>query len=210
MSITLILGPMFSGKTTELIRLIDRERIARRSCLIICWSKDDRFTTDNVIVTHTGYRYDKVLVERRPEITDEFVDKIISDKKISVLAIEEGQFFMNIHTVCDRFANAGIKVIVSALDGNFLQKPFGNIYQLVPLSEHVVKLNAICINCKSEAAFTARLSKETDEVVVGAEDKYVAVCRMCKKNLDSLIHTHFFSFLSKDDSNHAIITTDSR
>lgn len=180
MSINLIIGPMFSGKTTELIRLVDRERIALRSCIIIRWSNDNRYTTENIVITHSGYQYDKVKIIKLQEINDEFIKWIISEK-IDVVGIEEGQFFSNIHLVCDQLANAGIKVIVSALDGNFMQKPFGNIHLLMPLSENITKLHAICINCKKEAAFTIRLSKETDEIIVGAGDKYVSVCRECKK-----------------------------
>jgi len=105
------------------------------------------------------------------------------------------------------------------------------------MSETVIKLNAICINCKSEAAFTARISNETTEVVVGAEDKYVAVCRQCKgpsdrmrsadtllalptmshtrdptfgkRNLDSLRSKHFFSSNPKDlsNTNDAVVTS---
>jgi len=114
MSITLILGPMFSGKTTELIRLVDRERIAKRSCMIICWSNDNRFTTENAVVTHIGFKYDQVPAVRCSELSDEFVESMISGGKISVVGIEEGQFFQNIHVACDRLADAGIKVIVSA------------------------------------------------------------------------------------------------
>lgn len=76
-------------------------------------------------------------------------------------------------------ANAGKTVIVAALDGTFQRKAFGVILNLVPLAESVVKLNAVCMGCFREAAYTKRLGTEKEVEVIGGADKYHAVCRLC-------------------------------
>lgn len=76
-------------------------------------------------------------------------------------------------------ANAGKTVIVAALDGTFQRKAFGNILNLVPLAESVVKLTAVCMECFREAAYTKRLGVEKEVEVIGGADKYHAVCRLC-------------------------------
>lgn len=76
-------------------------------------------------------------------------------------------------------ANRGKIVIVAALDGTFQRKPFGKVLNLVPLSESVIKLSAVCVLCQDDAAFSVRLSNETAVEVIGGADKYIAVCRTC-------------------------------
>ena len=97
----------------------------------------------------------------------------------SVLAIDEGQFFPDLADMCDRWASQGKSVIVAALDGTFQREPFPVIMALIPRAEEVIKLTAICVGCGADAAFSRRLSDETDVEVIGGADKYVAMCRAC-------------------------------
>lgn len=97
----------------------------------------------------------------------------------SVIGIDEGQFFPDLVRFCDSMASAGKIVIVAALDGTFQRKPFGHVLELVPLSESVVKLSAVCMVCFADAAFSKRLGSETAEKVIGGAEKYIAVCRSC-------------------------------
>jgi hypothetical protein len=76
-------------------------------------------------------------------------------------------------------AAQGKIVVVSALDGTFQRKPFGDILHLVPLAESVTKLNAVCMLCHSTASFSARISGETDVKLIGGSDHYISVCRRC-------------------------------
>jgi len=76
-------------------------------------------------------------------------------------------------------ANKGKVVLIAALDGTFQRKPFPNILELVPLAENVTKLNAVCMSCFGEAAFSKRTSEEDSLEVIGGADKYMAVCRGC-------------------------------
>ncbi|XP_029355011.1 thymidine kinase, cytosolic isoform X2 [Echeneis naucrates] len=103
--------------------------------------------------------------------------------KASVIGIDEGQFFPDTVEFCEEMANLGKTVIVAALDATFQRKPFGNILNLVPLAESVVKLHAVCMQCYKEAAYTKRLGAEQELEVIGGADKYQAVCRRCYGDL---------------------------
>jgi len=96
-----------------------------------------------------------------------------------VIGIDEGQFFPDLVDFCERMADLGKKVIVAALDGTFQRKKFGDVCELISLCEEVHKLNAICMICSEEAAFSKRLTTETDVQLIGGSDKYIAVCRKC-------------------------------
>ncbi|KAL7989528.1 hypothetical protein Chor_012194 [Crotalus horridus] len=151
--IQVIFGPMFSGKSTELMRRVRRFQIAQYKCLLIKYAKDTRYCV-NGVSTH-----DRVKLH-----------------------------FPDIVEFCETMANAGKTVIVAALDGTFQRRAFGNILQLVPLAESVVKLNAVCMECFHEASYTKRLGTEKEVEVIGGADKYHSVCRGCYfKNRQHLV-----------------------
>ncbi|XP_054449121.1 thymidine kinase, cytosolic [Pteronotus mesoamericanus] len=168
--IQVILGPMFSGKSTELMRRVQRFQIAQYKCLVIKYAKDTRYS--NMFSTH-----DRSTMEALPacllrDVTQEALG-------VDVIGIDEGQFFPDIVEFSEAMANEGKTVIVAALDGTFQRKAFGAILNLVPLAESVVKLNAVCMECFREAAYTKRLGMEKEVEVIGGKDKYHAVCRLC-------------------------------
>ncbi|XP_025081411.1 thymidine kinase, cytosolic-like [Pomacea canaliculata] len=169
--IELIIGPMFSGKTTELIRRLKRYRVAQYGCLIVKYAGDTRYT-DNGVATHDR--------QTLPAISTKTLAPIFSDAlTYDVIGIDEGQFFTDVVSFSDQLANEGKIVIVAALDGTFQKKAFGDILNLVPVAENVTKLSAICAICYQSAAFTRRKTKENEVEVIGGGDKYVAVCRTC-------------------------------
>ncbi|XP_026885292.2 LOW QUALITY PROTEIN: thymidine kinase, cytosolic [Electrophorus electricus] len=169
--IQVIFGPMFSGKSTELMRRVRRFQIAQYCCLVIKYAKDTRYS-DKGMSTHDRNTMDAVpatcLRDVRPVALE-----------ACVIGIDEGQFFPDIVEFSEEMANLGKTVIVAALDGTFQRKPFGSILNLVPLAESVVKLNAVCMQCFKEAAYTKRLGTEKEVEVIGGADKYHAVCRAC-------------------------------
>eukprot|EP00055_Hartaetosiga_balthica_P007150 m.24196 g.24196 ORF g.24196 m.24196 type:complete len:231 (-) comp5628_c0_seq1:360-1052(-) len=170
-SIHLIFGPMFSGKSTELIRRMKRYSIADHDCVVIKYSKDTRY--GDGVRTHDSQHLSAVACSKLEEIMDSLDD-------IDVIGIDEGQFFPDVVSFSETMANLGKHVIIAALDGTFQRKPFNNILELVPLAEKVVKLNAVCMQCKNEeAAFSKRIGAETEVEVIGGTDKYLAVCREC-------------------------------
>ncbi|XP_027706021.1 thymidine kinase, cytosolic isoform X1 [Vombatus ursinus] len=168
--IQVILGPMFSGKSTELMRRVRRFQIAQYKCLVIKYAKDTRYGKS--FSTH-----DRNIMEALPAclLRDVAQDALA----VTVIGIDEGQFFPDIVEFSENMANAGKTVIVAALDGTFQRKPFGNILNLVPLAESVVKLTAVCMECFREAAYTKRLGVEKEVEVIGGADKYHSVCRLC-------------------------------
>nr|XP_054312648.1 thymidine kinase, cytosolic isoform X2 [Pongo pygmaeus] len=168
--IQVILGPMFSGKSTELMRRVRRFQIAQYKCLVIKYAKDTRYSSS--FCTH-----DRNTMEALPACL--LRDVAQEALGVTVIGIDEGQFFPDIVEFCEAMANAGKTVIVAALDGTFQRKPFGAILNLVPLAESVVKLTAVCMECFREAAYTKRLGTEKEVEVIGGADKYHSVCRLC-------------------------------
>lgn len=90
-----------------------------------------------------------------------------------------GHFYPDIVDFCETYANLGKTVVVAALDGTYERKPFGKILELLPLSESVLKLNAVCTQCADIASFSKRISKNTELEIIGGSDLYKAVCRKC-------------------------------
>ena len=97
------------------------------------------------------------------------------------MAIDEGQFFPDIVEFSEEMADLGINVLVAALDGTFQRKPFGNIINLLPIAEKVTKLTAVCVYCSKEAAFTKRVVESQEVELIGGEEEYKPVCRLCFK-----------------------------
>lgn len=173
MSLELIFGPMFSGKTTELIRRVERHQIAKRKCAFVKHTIDTRYS-ENRIIAHSGR-------ERMSTFVQASFDTLTLNNlmEYDVIAIDEGQFFPDIVESCEFLANKGKIIIVAALDGTFHRKPFGRILELVPLAESIVKLNSVCMRCFRDAAFTKRLGSEQQDIDIGGAEKYSAVCRNC-------------------------------
>jgi thymidine kinase len=170
--IELVCGPMFSGKTEELIRRLRRAQIARQRVSIFKPVIDKRYS-DEHIVSHSRQQIESVLVERPRDILDKAYES-------QVLGIDEAQFFdETIVEVCRRLARSGKRVIVAGLDKDFRGLPFGPMPLLITEAEYVMKVLSICVRCGNPANFTQRLSADREQVVVGETDKYEARCRNC-------------------------------
>ena len=172
--IQVIIGPMWSGKSSELLRRYRLYQL-KYKCCIIKHSIDDRYSNDNTVVTHDQFKCNNNVIQSNDDINSCF--DIASTYQ--VVCIDEGQFFKHLVKFCDNLANNGATVIVAGLDGDFNRQPFGEILQLIPLAERVTKLSAICDyeNCKKNASFTHRTLTTEEIVVVGGSDKYKAYCR---------------------------------
>ncbi|XP_026077737.1 thymidine kinase, cytosolic-like [Carassius auratus] len=180
--IQVIFGPMFSGKSTELMRRVRRFQVAQYSCLLIKYAKDTRYSQTGM-ATHDMSTMEAVPASRLRDVQS-------LSLQACVIGIDEGQFFPDTVEFCEEMANMGKTIIVAALDGTFQRKPFGNILNLVPLAESVVKLNAVCMQCYKEAAYTKRLGAEQEVEVIGGTDKYHAVCRACYGGLMACKENH--------------------
>ena len=162
---------MFSGKSTELIRRLKRYQIANYHCLIVKYANDVRYDQES-IATHDKQKLKAVSVSKLSDLKVNFDD-------FDVIGVDEGQFFPDVLEFSETMANAGKSVIIAALDGTFQRKPFENVINLIPLAEHVVKLNAVCMVCFGEGSYTKRISADQEVEVIGGADKYMATCRTC-------------------------------
>jgi thymidine kinase len=179
--IELICGPMFSGKSTELIRLVDRLTIAGEQCVIFKPKIDNRYTPDKVC-THSKIERGCVVIREPSEI----VDYLKMHRDISVVAVDEAQFFDNeITKVLESISNAGYDVLIAGLDKNFRGEPFGPMQELICLAEYVHKLTAVCNVCGNDASYTQRIINgqpadyNSPTILVGEKDTYQARCREC-------------------------------
>jgi len=167
----LIVGPMFSGKTSELLRRIRRFGYAKMSTLLVKFAADKRYS-DTCISTHDKLMIKAVSASKLTEIGEKY-------KSFDVIGIDEGQFFDDIVEFATKAAEEGKIVIVAALDGTFERKPFGRIYELFSQAESIDKLTAVCKGCGSDASFSRRLSASKETVAIGGADMYIPVCRQC-------------------------------
>ncbi|MBU0741033.1 thymidine kinase [bacterium] len=171
--IEVICGPMFSGKSEELIRRIRRAQIARQRIQLFKPNIDDRYS-EHEIVTHSQQRLPSTPVASSPDILECLHDKT------EVVGIDEAQFFDDdITEVCNKLANLGKRVIVAGLDMDFRGEPFEPIPRLMAIAEYVTKQLAICVRCGNPANHTQRLTDNTQKIVVGTQGTYEARCRQC-------------------------------
>ena len=171
--IEVICGPMFSGKTEELIRRIRRAEIAKQSVQVFKPEIDARYSKSD-IVSHSAQRALASAVASSSRIVE------LLQPESQVIGIDEAQFFDGkLVSVVEHLAGEGKRVIVAGLDTDFRVQPFEPIPALMATADYVTKLLAICIQCGDPANRTQRLQGGTNRVEVGAQDRYEARCRRC-------------------------------
>jgi thymidine kinase len=171
--IEVICGPMFSGKSEELIRRVTRSRIARVPVQTFKPSLDIRFS-DGEVVSHSLMKMDAIPVSGSDELL-----RAVDDATL-VVGVDEGQFFdLGLVDVAERLADAGKQVIVAGLDTDYMRRPFEPIPTLSGRAEFVTKMLAVCHRCGGPGLFTQRIVRSDDLVVLGAEGSYEARCRAC-------------------------------
>jgi len=169
--IEIICGPMFSGKSEELIKRLRRAQIAKRRVQIFKHGIDARYDATS-IVSHSQMSLPGVAISDINEVLD------LVDDRTELVAIDEAQFFSeDIVSVTNKLANQGKRVIVAGLDLDYKGNPFGPMPKLMCAAEYVSKQLAICMSCGDPANFTQRLTAATEQVVVGAAEIYEARCR---------------------------------
>ena len=186
-SLKIILGCMYSGKTSQLIRDINKWKSIDINALVINYAGDNRYSNDNFMYSHDKVKTECVKIQELNEIKSEILDKF------SVIIINEAQFFQDLETNVIKWCEELNKhVIVSGLDGDFKRKPFGQILNLIPLADEIIKIKALCNLCKdgTSALFSWRLTSEKEQTVIG-NTNYIPVCRkhyceLSKTNILSL------------------------
>lgn len=171
--IEVVCGPMFSGKTEELIRRLKLAQIAKQKVEIFKPALDTRYSAEH-IASHNDQRFTCTPVPDAGRILEQVGDHT------RVVGVDEAQFFdRSIVAVCQKLANRGLRVIVAGLDQDYLGRPFGPMPELLAVAESILKLKAVCMVCGGLASRSQRLTRETSQVVVGALDHYEARCRAC-------------------------------
>lgn len=170
--IEVICGSMFSGKTEELIRRLNRAAIAKQHVEIFKPSTDVRYHEED-IVSHSRQRIPSTPVDSSQAILD-------LAGSCEVVGIDEAQFFdADLPNVVTQLANEGKRVILAGLDMDSQGRPFGPMPTLMSLAEYVTKVHAICVQCGDVAHYSYRKVANEDQVLLGEKDSYEARCRAC-------------------------------
>lgn len=171
----MIMGCMFSGKSTELLRRIRMHRLLGQSVLVVKHSSDKRYGNGLQVVSHdqeseSAYNTEKLMI-----VTEEDLYK-----SAHVICIDEGQFFEDIEAFVQIAVDLdGKHVIVSCLDGTFERKPFPSIVNLMAQADDYMKLKALCTVCKdgTPACFSKRITDDKSVKLIGGAEAYMCVCR---------------------------------
>ena len=181
----LIIGNMFSGKSTELIRRINKEKSINKKVLVINYFHDNRYS-NNSISTHDNGKIRCLKLEKLEEISQDIINNF------DTFFIDEGQFFLDLYVIVSKLVDIHKKhIIVSGLDGDYNRNMFGQIIKLIPICDTVDKLTAYCSKCSNgnSAPFTKKCNSTGNNstgnnstgnnsvVEIGGSEKYIPVCR---------------------------------
>jgi len=168
-----ICGPMFSGKSEELIRRLRRAQIAKQRVQVFKAQLDDRYSSSH-IVSHSEQTLEAMIVGSSEELLRRL------DDRVEVVGVDEVQFFDNgIIDTCERLANMGKRVIVAGLDLDYQGIPFDPVPALMAVADYETKVSAVCARCGAPASRSQRLVASDQRIVVGAQEVYEARCRHC-------------------------------
>jgi thymidine kinase len=174
--IEVITGPMFSGKSEELIRRLKRAQIAKRR--VACFKPDlDVRYQRNAIASHSAQTLEAATVANVEELKSVLMPMI---DVIEVVGVDEAQFFdASLVSLANELVRMGRRVILAGLDTTFTGEPFAPLPDLLAIADEVIKLSAVCMQCGAPAVHTQRLGSNQALVLVGAAGVYEARCRAC-------------------------------
>jgi len=177
MSLDIILGPMFAGKSSRILSIVSRYASLGMSVLVVTHADDTRYENDDEIVTHDKRRIPSVRVQSLNEISQFSIDRA------QVILVDEAQFFTGlvpfVHRIVDQYRKS---LYLIGLDGDFQRKPFGELLECIPLADRVERLTAFCHRCAdgTPGLFTyRRRGPSNQQVVVGGHGMYESLCRRC-------------------------------
>jgi thymidine kinase len=180
----MIIGPMFSGKTSRILEIYRKAKYCNTEVFVINHSIDNRYST-NEVVNHNNERIPCSNYNMLSEFIN-FLEKKENDYlkyTETIVLINEAQFFKDVKScVIQLVEKFNFKVYVCGLDGDFKRNQFGNFLELIPYSNKIIKLNSLCFKCKNgnEAPFTYRYNnKNNEQIMVGSNESYIPLCRIC-------------------------------
>ena len=179
----LILGPMFSGKTSTLKKIYDQCMYCNISIMVINYEADNRYCDASFMSTHDRVMIPCIKGTSILEILEKNKEKVSESE---VILINEGQFFEDIHTVIHLVENLHKRVYICGLDGDFKKNKIGSLLDLIPHCDNVYKLKSLCSECRDgkSGLFSYRITDEIEQVVIGVEN-YKPVCRACFERLSN-------------------------
>ena len=183
-SLTIITGPMWSGKTTELLRQYDRKNHAGLKCLLVKHGIDNRYSQDSIVTHINTYGLHTKGTAKIYSTIDHMIqhEQLVNNPNhINTVFIDEIQFFPDKH-LCVDLLNVGIHVVVAGLNGDYHRTLFPGMETLFAVASDIKMLTAVCGFCRSEnACYTTRLvdNIHVGSIDVGGSDKYMASCPRC-------------------------------
>lgn len=172
--IELILGPMFSGKSTRLIEAIRKSVYRNKKSIMIKFIGDQRYSKKSEVVTHDLIKYDSIECSNLSESFDTL-------REYDIIGVDEGQFFPDLVEISEKLAHLKKTVIIAALNGDFRMEPFPVIARIIPKADKIKLLKAYCFNCHKDAKFSLRIVQSNETVLIGAGESYKPACRECHK-----------------------------
>jgi thymidine kinase len=176
--IELILGPMFAGKTTEMLRRVRRAEYANKKVALVKYSKDCRYGCNNNVTTHD-------LISREGYLALTLLPLVSDLDTADVVGLDEGQFYPDVVEFAHLMKSKGKTVIIASLDGDFLRRPFGYVLDLIPEADSIEKLTAICKKSGKLAPFTMRTVALQEIEVIGGAEIYQAASRNVHLNQEN-------------------------
>ena len=169
MSLKIIMGNMFSGKTTELIRRLKRYKVIGKRILVLNSSLDTR-SSDEVLKTHDNSKFECLKVSNLEDVDYSEVD---------IVAVDEAQFFSGLKPFVEKVLMDNKTILLAGLDGDYKQENFGEIIDCIPLADKVFKITAMCMECMdgTHGPFTKRIVDYEGKNLIGGKEMYKAVCR---------------------------------
>jgi len=180
--LNIYIGCMFSGKSSEIIKECRRRLVIKQKVLGINYFNDNRYSDAEYIVNHNCEKIECIKVDKLSSIPEQTI--LNND----FIFIDEGQFYTDLVEYVTKWTDVYKKsVYVFGLDGDFQRQPFGQILNLIPYADNVVKLKALCCYCKdgAEGIFTHRITNSNQQVLIGVHD-YVPVCRKHFNDLNNI------------------------
>ena len=170
--IEIIIGPIFSGKSTRLIEVIRKYIYKDKKTVMVKYKEDKRYSEKSEVVTHDLTKYESIEFKYLFESFDKL-------KQYDIIGIDEGQFFPDLVEICQKLVLLKKIVIVAALNGDYKMEPFSNVSKLISKADKIKLLKAYCFHCHIDAYFSLRIAHNNDTAIIGAGDAYKPACRNC-------------------------------
>ena len=170
--IELIIGPMFSGKSTRLIEQMRKYVYKAKKTIMVKYYADQRYSEKSEVVTHDLIKYDSINCKLLRNSFETL-------KQYDVIGIDEGQFFADLVEVCEELALMGKIILIAALNGDFRMEPFPVIQRIIAKADKIKLLKAYCFNCHKDAKSSLRIVQSNETVLIGAGEAYKPACREC-------------------------------